>query len=217
MAKRGRPREFDRDEALKQAAEVFWEKGYEGASLEELQTAMGAISPPSFYAAFGSKEQLFFEAVEYYVQNIGSCPVRALEAAPTARVGIERLLHEAVEVYRGEGRPAGCIVFLGAVNSVPANKSIQDKMRDYRVQAEVVIRKRLERGIAEGDLSKSVHLEPIISFYTTVLYGLPLRARDGATREDLLAAVNSAMFAWDRMVESPKPRAASAVKKRRSR
>jgi AcrR family transcriptional regulator len=60
VAKRGRPRVFDREQALSAAMEVFWDKGYEGASLDDLQAAMGGISPPSFYSAFGSKEALFF-------------------------------------------------------------------------------------------------------------------------------------------------------------
>jgi AcrR family transcriptional regulator len=64
---------------------VFWGKGYEGASLEEPQSAMGAISPPSFYAAFRSKELVFFEAVDLYLETVGHRPRQALESAVTAR------------------------------------------------------------------------------------------------------------------------------------
>ena len=205
MSKRGRPRAFDRDQALRGAMTVFWEKGYEGASLEELQSAMGAISPPSFYAAFGSKERLFFEAVDLYLEMVGHRPIQALEFAATAREGVDAMLREVVDICSGPNTPRGCLLFLGAINCAPANKSLQDRMRPYRIQAPVVIRKRLERGVAEGDVPKGVDLEPPVSLYAGLVYGLPVRARDGASRKDLLAGVAGAMAAWDRLI-SPEPR-----------
>jgi AcrR family transcriptional regulator len=205
VSKRGRPRAFDREEALRAAMEVFWEKGYEGASLEELQSAMGAINPPSFYAAFGSKERLFFEAVDLYVGTVGYRPIKALESATTAREGVEAMLREAVDIYSDPNTPRGCLLFLGAINCAPANKPVQDQMRPYRVQAPDLIRNRLERGVAEGDVPKGADLEPLVSLYTSLVYGLPVRARDGASRETLLAGVTGAMAAWDRLI-SPKSR-----------
>jgi AcrR family transcriptional regulator len=92
MAKRGRPAGFDRAYALERAMEVFWARGYEGATLEDLQAAMGGISPPSFYHAFGSKEALFKEAVDLYVATIGGPTIlhlsphrQASTAAPRAQ------------------------------------------------------------------------------------------------------------------------------------
>jgi len=65
MTARGRPRNFDKDAALERAMELFWIKGYEGASMTDLTSAMG-IASPSLYAAFGSKEELFRRAVQHY-------------------------------------------------------------------------------------------------------------------------------------------------------
>lgn len=207
MSKRGRPREFDRDQALLGAMTVFWEKGYEGASLEDLQSAMGAISAPSFYAAFGSKERLFFEAVELYLETVGRRPIQALESATTAREGVEAMLREVVDICSGPKTPRGCLLFVGAINCAPANKFLQDRMRPYRVQAPELIRKRLERGVVEGDMPRGVDLEPLVSLYAGLVYGLPVRARDGASRKNLMAGVTGAMSAWDRLI-SPKPRRA---------
>lgn len=65
MAERGRPRSFDKEAALERAMEVFWRLGYEGASMTDLTAAMG-IASPSLYAAFGSKEALFRQALDHY-------------------------------------------------------------------------------------------------------------------------------------------------------
>jgi AcrR family transcriptional regulator len=180
--------------------EVFWKKGYEGASLEDLQAAMGGISPPSFYAAFGSKEQLFHEVVELYTNTVGCRPVQALEAGLTAREGIEAMLREAVDIYGDPDTPPGCLVILGAINCAPANKSVQDHLRGFRLQVPDIIRKRLERGVAEGDVPQGTNLKPLVSFYATFHLGLPIRARDGASRDELLMAVAGAMAAWDRLI-----------------
>ena len=99
MAKRGRPAGFDRAEALHRAMELFWARGYEGATLEDLQAAMGGISPPSFYHAFGSKEALFKEVADLYIARECVPPVRAMEEARTAREGIEAMLRRAVESF----------------------------------------------------------------------------------------------------------------------
>src|SRR5215470_4594452 len=90
----GRPRAFDTDKALDRALRVFWEKGYEGASLSELTTAMG-INRPSLYAAFGDKEALFRKTLERYEQG-PTAFIRESLAEPTARRVAKRLLLDAV-------------------------------------------------------------------------------------------------------------------------
>jgi AcrR family transcriptional regulator len=200
MSKRGRPRAFDREEALHGAMMVFWEKGYEGASLEELQSAMGAIGPSSFYAAFGSKERLFFEVVDLYVRTVGCRPVHALESAMTAREGVEAMLRESVDIYSDPDTPLGCLVLSGAAGCVPANQSVQDHMRTYRLQVPDLIRNRIKRGVAEGDVPKGADPEPLVSLFASMVQGLPMRARDGAAPDKLLAGITAAMAAWDHLI-----------------
>jgi AcrR family transcriptional regulator len=155
-----------------------------------------------FYAAFGSKEKLFFEAVELYAETVGCRPIEALKSAATARAGVEAMLHEVVNICVGANTPRGCLMFLGAINCAPANQSVQDYMRPYRSRAPGLIRKRLERGRAEGDVPKGADLEQMVSLYASILYGAPVRARDGASRKTLLAAVTAAMVAWDQLASS---------------
>ena len=113
---RGRPLSFDRDAALEKAMHVFWERGYESASIAELTAAMG-ITPPSLYAAFGDKEGLFLEAIERYALGPGGIGTRAMAAEPTARRAIERLLLDAAEELTRPCHPKGCLMVTSAVTS----------------------------------------------------------------------------------------------------
>lgn len=199
MARTGRPRSFDRAEALRQAMTVFWRLGYEGATLEDLQAAMGGISPPSMYAAFGSKESLFREAAELYAATVGGRPARALAAHPTARAAVQAMLHEAADLFCTPGKPAGCLIVTAAINCAPASKGVHDHVQQLRRQAPKLIHDRLEQAVADGDLSADRDLAAIASFYATVFHGLAIRAHDGAPHEALIAAADAAMAAWDQL------------------
>ncbi|MBV9733767.1 MAG: TetR/AcrR family transcriptional regulator [Verrucomicrobia bacterium] len=197
MTQRGRPRTFDRQTALRQAMQVFWALGYEGATLNELQAAMGGIAPPSFYAAFGSKEELFREAVELYSRTLGAPMMKALEEGLTARASIEALLEAAVESFCKPGLPRGCFLVFGAFNRVPANKNVEDYVRGLRVRRQKAIQKRLQRGVEEGELPKTLDLPAMAAFYTTVIDGLAIQARDGVPQKALRFSVNCSMAAWE--------------------
>jgi AcrR family transcriptional regulator len=180
---------------------IFWERGYEGATLTELQNAMGNITAPSLYAAFGSKEKLFREAVQLYSKIQANRFLKALTDKSTARESVEAFLMAMAESFSQPDKPRGCLVILGAINCMQANRTIQDYLRDQRMLRQKIILQRLQRGVAEGDLSKRVNLNVIASFYSTVMNGLAIQARDGATRKDLKSMVDCAMGAWDRLVE----------------
>jgi len=199
MAKAGRPRSFDRQEALRRAMNVFWALGYEGTTLVDLLEAMENITPTSFYAAFGSKEELFREAVQLNNTTFGMNMVRNLNGQATARASIEALLRTAVNVFCETDHPRGCMTVLGATNCTRSNEKIQDYLRKMRLMTYKMIRQRLERGVKEGDVPAKADLNGLASFYTTVLHGLSIQARDNASRKALTTAVDYAMSAWDRI------------------
>src|ERR1700722_7310775 len=116
MAVVGRPREFDRDAALRAAMLLFWHKGFAATSMNALFDAMG-IRSPSLYAAFGSKEALYLEAIEHYVRTIGPIVWDKLAAGASARAGVENLLLAGTESLPESGAtPAGCMAMLAAVS-----------------------------------------------------------------------------------------------------
>jgi TetR/AcrR family transcriptional regulator, copper-responsive repressor len=190
---RGRPRSFDRDTVLEKAMEVFWSKGYEATSISDLTEAMG-INPPSLYAAFGDKEKLFLEAVERYQAARGaSCPYCQ---EPTARGAVEKLLTYLAEELTTSSHPKGCMMMMAAATSAGASKELQAKLARDRTESRKRMRQRIERGIEEGDVPAGTNAAELADFYSTIVMGMSMQAREGATRKSLMATVKRAMASF---------------------
>ncbi|MFD3460607.1 TetR/AcrR family transcriptional regulator [Nocardia fluminea] len=192
MAERGRPRGFDREVALRRAMEVFWELGYDGASMSDLTAAMG-INSPSLYAAFGDKEALFRAAVELYGRTEGSHTARALREQPTAYAAIEAMLRDNIATYTDPSLPNGCMVVLAGATYATRTASVREFLAEARSRTTADIRARLDRGVIDGDLAPETETASLAMLYSTVLYGLSIQARDGVSPDELSAAVDSAL------------------------
>ncbi|MBN9044580.1 MAG: TetR/AcrR family transcriptional regulator [Rhizobiales bacterium] len=190
----GRPREFDRDAALAKARDAFWSRGYEGVSITDLVETLGLASA-RIYAAFGSKEKLFQEAVALYDEGEGGFATRALAEEPTAARAIERSLREAVETYTRKDRPQGCMVVSAATNCAAENDGVREFLADYRRRRTASLVERLERAVLEGELRPDADAPALGDYYATVLHGLSVQARDGVSRRRLLATIPTAMLA----------------------
>ncbi|WP_343715600.1 TetR/AcrR family transcriptional regulator [Inquilinus sp.] len=210
MAERGRPRGFDRDVALRRAMELFWRHGYEGVSMAELTAAMG-IAAPSLYAAFGSKEALFREAIALYRDTAGSATRRALDCERTARGAIEAMLRDNADAFTDPALPHGCFVILGAVNTAPEHEGVRTHLLDLHKESCGLILRRLEQGAAAGEFPAGLDLGPLAGFYSTVLAGLSIKARDGTGRREMHAIIDHAMAAWDAMVGAAGSKPADAA------
>ena len=193
---RGRPREFDIDQALDAALDVFWRKGYEGASLPDLTAAMG-INRPSLYAAFGSKEELFRRVIARYVEGPAACVRKAIDE-PTAQAVAERLLNASIDVVTDPRNPRGCLLVQGALACGEAAESIREQLLAQRQGTEAAVRRRFELAQAERDLPADSDPAGLARFIVTVMRGIAVQAAGGATRQELRRVAELALQAWPR-------------------
>jgi AcrR family transcriptional regulator len=189
---RGRPRSFDRVAALDAAMHVFWEKGYEGASIHDLTSAMG-VNPPSLYAAFGDKEELFLAAVDHYAASRRDqmCPEQR-----TAKAAIETYLRFKVDLLTGEGHPAGCMLMVAFFTAANASPKLHKVLAQKRAQSREHMKERIKQGIREGDVAPGTDAEELADFYSAFLAGIAQESRDGASRKSLLSSVERALAAF---------------------
>jgi AcrR family transcriptional regulator len=202
MVTRGRPRSFDRDAALHAAMKTFWRFGYEGASMAALTEAMG-INSPSLYACFGSKEGLFKEAVDLYLATEDKKTRSRLSEEPTARDAVAGMLRCSVNNLTDPSGARGCLLVLGDSNAAPEHAGIHQYLTQRRKEIQATLEARLHRAVAEGDVPSHADGKAIAAFYMTVMQGLSLRARDGASREAMTQIAGAAMAAWDALIAQP--------------
>jgi AcrR family transcriptional regulator len=195
MAVIGRPRGFDREAALEAAMFLFWRKGFAASSMNDLCDVMGVRSP-SLYAAFGSKEALYLEAVEHYVRTQGLPVWDKLAEGATARAGIENLLIAGTDrLPKSRAAPAGCMAILAAVGDEWPT-ALSRAVKRVRLEMLSAVRARLEAAVAKGELPASTDIDGLSRFYMGVFQGMAIQAKDGATPAELRGAAAAAMAAW---------------------
>ena len=188
----GRPRAFDPDAALDRAMHVFWDKGYQGASLSDLTRAM-RINRPSLYAAFGNKEQLFRKVLDRYMNGPVAWFAKAL-AAPKARDVVEQIFISMARMAENPRIPAGCLLVQGALacGSASARKEVAAR----RTAAELTLCRRLQRAKCEGDLPKNADPVELARYVMTVVRGMAVQSAGGASRDQLSRVAQIALRAW---------------------
>jgi AcrR family transcriptional regulator len=190
----GRTRQFDADKALYRALEVFWARGYEGATLPELTKAMG-INRPSLYAAFGNKEQLFRKALDHYRTGPLSFWAEALEK-PTAREVVEAIFSGFVRMLRGRDKVRGCLIVSGALACGEEAEPVRRELSRLRQSAVTALRARFERAVQEGDLPDRTDCATLARYIATVMHGMAVQAASGVTEKQLRLVSRMAMRGW---------------------
>ncbi len=190
----GRHREFDIDQALDAALSVFWQKGYEGASFEDLTRATG-VARPGLYAAFGNKESLFLRALDRYDAKYMTYMSAALEE-PGIRDVVQRILDGSVEVQTLYPESRGCMGVNGAIACSEDSEPIRKELVARRKASELALRHRLERAKREGELAPSTDCTVLAALVMTVTHGMAVQAKAGASKSILTAVARQFMATW---------------------
>ncbi len=186
---KGRPRSFDRNRALMIALRIFWKLGYEPASVAVLCEAMG-INPPSFYAAFKSKEELFLEAVNFYEARYWTDVLKQLEeSTKPVDAALAEFFQEAASILLNPENPSGCMVVLAAVNIAPKEKRIAEAVKKLRSQTRDFFERRLKKAQDAGEISVKANLSTLADALNIMLEGMSIQAKDDIPLQTLRQAV----------------------------
>lgn len=190
----GRPRLFDPGKVLDRALNVFWRKGYEGASLSDLTKAMG-INRPSLYAAFGDKEKLFRKVLDRYAEGPASFSEAALQES-TSRAVVERLLYGTADLLTSPQNPHGCLWVQGALACGNSADSVRKELISRRMAGEAALRQRLNRAKVDGDLPPEANPVSLARYIVTMIQGMSIQAASGASRGELHRIIDIALQSW---------------------
>ena len=152
MARTGRPRGFDKGQAVEQALRLFWTQGYEATSLAQLKASMGNISAASFYAAFGSKEALFREVFERYLATHGQVLAPLQDPTLPPREAIERAFRQSARMQTDPANPGGCLLVSSMSTCSPGHRHLQAWLAQEREQNRARLQACVERAVAAGEL-----------------------------------------------------------------
>jgi AcrR family transcriptional regulator len=197
MARTGRPRAFNRDEAVAAAMLLFWEHGYESTSLAQLRAAMGDISAASFYAAFESKESLFREVMDQYISTYGQVSESFRDTSVTSKTAIEQGLRRSAQMQTESSHPLGCLLVLSAVNCSPEQQHIREMLAMERARVHGWLKGCIERAVTNGELPDSTDIPMLVTLFETFLQGISTQARDGVSYEAMDDAITQLMSLWD--------------------
>ena len=180
---RGRPRGFDELEALEKATQVFWSKGYDGATIDVLVGEMG-LGRPSLYAVFGDKRTLFLRVLRAYAEKKGAGAAKALLSPQTLRASLAGFLRHAVTSATEESSAAGCIIV--CVAPLVDDPEVRQFIQHVSAGAAAMVEGRFRDAIRAGEIASNFPVAARASQVIDLSHGLTVRARMGAARKALL-------------------------------
>lgn len=184
--KRGRPRTFDRDQALATALALFSRQGYNQTSISDLCAAM-SINPSSLYSAFGSKAQLFLETVDRYERVYWAPMLLAFHQEPDVRQAFVQLFDSVAETMVADEGRQGWMAALSAVTIAPETPEVAEALADFRRRSISHFRERLLAGVGRGQIRRDVDLEVVAGALHAILDGMAVRAKEGLNLDQVKA------------------------------
>jgi len=195
LRKRGRPRLLDKEAGLEIAATLFWEHGYEGTSIADLTQAMG-VTPPSLYATYGSKEELYRQALDHAVGQQATRRNEVLQGEMPAFEALAFYLNDTVDGISNPAKPKGCMVSTAVLQHAEEIESVAKDVAARREASIQMVRARFDRAVEEGELPAGTDTDSLARFYGAVVQGMSAQACDGACTDTLKRLVEIALSAW---------------------
>ena len=179
----GRPRSFDEAEALEKATQVFWSKGYDGVTIDDLVAGMG-VGRPSLYAVFGDKRTLFLRVLRAYTERKGASAAKALFSPQSLRDSIAGFLRYSVESATEKGSAPGCLIM--CVAPVVDDAEVRQFLKDAAAGGVALVERRFRDGISAGEIPSDFPVAVRAVQVTDFARGLTMRAQIGTPRRTLL-------------------------------
>ena len=195
MSKTGRPREFDPATALDRAIEIFYAKGYEATTLDDLTAAMG-IKRPSLYASFGNKEALFLQSLERYGERSALAAQTALTSQNNAQKAVEAFLYLVAEWHTQHSQMMGCLIANSSSDCREEQSNICDRIQHLHQKNEEILFQRLQQGVDSGELPQDADTRGLAQFFYGVTQGMAILARGQRNPEAIRNMAKFAMRAW---------------------
>ncbi|MFC9777170.1 TetR/AcrR family transcriptional regulator [Paenibacillus chitinolyticus] len=167
----GRIREFDEDQVLDAAMQLFWEKGYEATSLSDLTSRMG-VQRPSIYSAFGGKKELFEAALRKYTMTRASLIRAKLQSNPSVKEGFRTFFEDVIVEEYAENPRKGCFCINTMVELAPHDEKFEILTREHQMYLAVIFEETIERGIQSGELEIGVNAKALSQALLVSLIGL---------------------------------------------
>ncbi|MBV8212444.1 MAG: TetR/AcrR family transcriptional regulator [Verrucomicrobia bacterium] len=180
---RGRPRCFNLEEALDRSLLLFWQKGFQNTSLDEIAEAVG-VKKPSLYAAFGDKEMLFRKVLLRYSGKLSE-PVQALDRYDDIREAINAFIELGITSGCSHGHPRGCLLASAFADSTLLPPNLAKEIKALINQADQAVAQRLKKAVRDGQLPADFDVKGAAKFLITLMHGVALRIRAGESRTDL--------------------------------
>jgi AcrR family transcriptional regulator len=186
----GRPRSFDELEALEKATQVFWSKGYDGVTIDDLVAGMG-VGRPSLYRIFGDKRTLFLRVLRAYAERKGALAAKALQSPPALRASLASFLRHAVESATEEGSAVGCL--LECVAPLVDDAEVRQFLQNATARARAMVERRFRDGVRAGEVPADFPVAARAGQVIDLSKGLTMRAQIGTPRRRLLKDAEEAV------------------------
>jgi AcrR family transcriptional regulator len=193
QAKRGRPRAYDPQTALRRAAETFWDSGFAATSMDDLSQATG-MNRPSLYAAFGDKQAIYAQALAAYRRQFNDALEAALNSETAIRSALLNAYRAALDIFcAGAHGPRGCFILGTAMSEAVLDRALRKTLAADLADWDTLFAARLRDAKNRGELGAKADPDALAQFAAAILHSLALRARTGASRAELDAMAAAAV------------------------